>query len=154
MKDGILSKTDIKELTNFLPLLYDENIELSKSPKKGTTDLWGGFYVYHPTVNTFFELASQEHWKDYQYVDNFSDRMIKPGEIEKASIYEIKTIQSKTVRYSNLGNSESITKLYAISDSKQTMVIVNLASNSLGSTQTTDQQTIKIKIIGKITLKI
>ena len=81
MKDGILSKTDIKELTNFLPLLYDENIELSKSPKKGTTDLWGGFYVYHPTVNTFFELASQEHWKDYQYVDNFSDRMIKPGEI-------------------------------------------------------------------------
>jgi len=98
MKDGILSKTDIKELTNFLPLLYDENIELSKSPKKGTTDLWGGFYVYHPTVNTFFELASQEHWKDYQYVDNFSDRMIKPGEIEKASIYEIKTILTWCVR--------------------------------------------------------
>ena len=66
-------KKEIKELTDFLPLLYDENIELSKSPKKGTTDLGGGFYVYHPTVNTFFELAGQEHWKDYQYVDNFSE---------------------------------------------------------------------------------
>ena len=60
----------------------------------------------------------------------------------------------QAVRYSNFGNSESITKLYAISDNKQTMVIVNLASNSFGSTQTTDQQTIRIKIIGKITLKM
>ena len=92
MKDSIPSKTDIKELTNFLPLLYNENIELSKSPKKGTTDLWGGFYVYHPTVNTFFELASQEHWKDYQYVDNFSEEMIGPGKIEEASINQLKTI--------------------------------------------------------------
>ena len=30
MKDSIPSKTDIKELTNFLPLLYDKNIELCK----------------------------------------------------------------------------------------------------------------------------
>ena len=88
----MITKKEIKKLTDFLPLLYDENIELSKSPKKGTTDLSGGFYVYHPTVNTFFELASQEHWKDYQYVDNFSEEMIGPGKIEEASINQLKTI--------------------------------------------------------------
>ena len=88
----MITKKEIKELTDFLPLLYDENIELSKSPKKGTTDLGGGFYVYHPTVNAFFELASQEHWKDYQYVDNFSEKMIEPGKIEEASINQLKTI--------------------------------------------------------------
>ena len=92
MKENIPSRTSIKELTDFLPLLYDENIELSKSPKKGTTDLAGGFYVYHPTVNAFFKLASQEHWKDYQYVDNFSEKMIEPGKIEEASINQLKTI--------------------------------------------------------------
>ena len=88
----MITKKEIKELTDFLPLLYDENIELSKSPKKGTTDLGDGFYVYHPIVNAFFELASQEHWKDYQYVDNFSEKMIEPGKIEEASINQIKTI--------------------------------------------------------------
>ena len=88
----MITKKEIKELTDFLPLLYDENIELSKSPKKGTTDLGGGFYVHHPTVNAFFELAGQEHWKDYQYVDNFSEKMIEPGKIEEASINQLKTI--------------------------------------------------------------
>ena len=34
------------------------------------------------------------------------------------------------------------------------MVMVNLDSSSLGWIQTTDQHTIKIKIIGKITLKM
>ena len=88
----MITKKDIKELTDFLPLLYDKNIKLSKSPGRGKTDLVSGFYVYHPTVNTFFELASQEHWKDYKYVDNFSEEMIKPGKIEEASINQLKTI--------------------------------------------------------------
>ena len=91
MENSSLDNKKIKELTDFLPLLYDKNIKLSKSPKKGT-DPFGGFYVYHPTVNTFFELASQEHWKDYKYVDNFSEEMIKPGKIEEASIDQLKTI--------------------------------------------------------------
>ena len=92
MENSALDSKKIKELTDFLPLLYDKNIKLSKSPKKGTTDLFGGFYIYHPTVNTFFELVSQEHWKDYQYVDNFSEKMIGPGKIEEASINQLKTI--------------------------------------------------------------
>ena len=88
----MITKKEIIELTDFLPLLYNENIELSKSPGRGKTDLVSGFYVYHPTVNAFFELASQEHWKDYQYVDNFSEKMIEPGKIEEASINQLKTI--------------------------------------------------------------
>jgi len=97
MKDSIPSKTDIKELTNFLPLLYDKNIKLCKTDPNGDK-LFGGFYVYHPSVNTFFELASQQHWQDYQYVDNFSDQMIKPGKIENSSMNEIKTIITWCVR--------------------------------------------------------
>ena len=92
MPNNLISEKDIKELTNFLPLLYNKNIKISKSPKRGKTDLLGGFYDYHPTVNTFFELASQEHWKDYKYVDNFSEEMIEPGKIEEASIDQLKTI--------------------------------------------------------------
>jgi len=92
MEDPTLDNKKIKELTDFLPLLYDKNIKLSKSPGRGKTDLLCGFYDYHPTVNTFFELASQEHWKDSQYVDNFSEKMIEPGKIEEASINQLKTI--------------------------------------------------------------
>ena len=94
MKDGIPSKTDIKELTNFLPLLYDKNIELCKPyPNADMSDIISGtFYKYHPYVLRFFELVSQEHWKDYKYVDNFSEKMIEPGKIEEASINQLKTI--------------------------------------------------------------
>ena len=53
MKENIPSKKSIKELTDFLGLLYDENIELSKSPKKGTTDL-AGFLCLSSTVNAFW----------------------------------------------------------------------------------------------------
>ena len=88
------TKKNIKELTNFLPLLYDDKFELSKTnPNADMADIFsGGFYKYHSSVSTFFELVSQEHWKDYKYVDNFSEKMIEPGKIEKASINEIKTI--------------------------------------------------------------
>ena len=43
-------------------------------------------------------------------------------------------------------------KLYAIRDNKQTIVIVSFASNSLGIIHKDVQQTIKIIIIGNITL--
>ena len=68
--------------------------------------------------------------------------------------YEARIIQSIIVRYSSLGNSLSITKLYAIKDNKQTIEIVSFASTSLGSSHTELQQINKIKIIGKIILKI
>jgi len=63
MKDSIPLKTDIKELTNFLPLLYDKNIELCKPyPNADMSDIISGtFYKYLPSVLTFFELVSQEH---------------------------------------------------------------------------------------------
>ena len=48
------------------------------------------------------------------------------------------------VRYSNFGNSESITKLYAINDRRQTIVTVNLDSISFGLIQTADQHIAKI----------
>ena len=94
MKENIPSKKSIKELTDFLGLLYDENIELCKPyPNADMSDIISGtFYKYHPSVLTFFELVSQEHWKDYKYVDNFSEEMIKPGKIEEASINQLKTI--------------------------------------------------------------
>ena len=50
-----------------------------------TTDPFGGFYVYHPTVNTFFELASQEHWKTTNTLIIFL-KMIGPGKIEEVKI--------------------------------------------------------------------
>lgn len=91
MEDTIINNKRIKELIDFLPLIYNDKIELCKTDSIGDK-LFGGFYIYHPAVNTFFELASQQHWQNYEYVDNFSDQMIKPGIIEKASINEIKTI--------------------------------------------------------------
>ena len=91
MKENIISKKKYKELTNFLTLLYSNEIEISKTEPKGDL-ISGGFYTYHPSVIKFFELASQEHWKDYKYVDNFSEEMIEPGRIEEASINQLKTI--------------------------------------------------------------
>ena len=74
-----------------MTLLYGNEIEISKTEPNGDL-ISGGFYTYHPSVIKFFEIASQEHWKDYQYVDNFSEKMIEPGKIEEASINQIKTI--------------------------------------------------------------
>ena len=91
------SKKEIKQLTDFIPLLYDENITLYTTNPEG--DIFGGgYYSYHSAVNTFFELASKPCWADYQYVDNFSEEMIKPGKIEEASLDEIKTILTWCVR--------------------------------------------------------
>ena len=94
MKENIPSKKSIKELTDFLGLLYDENIELCKPyPNADMSDIIsGGYYKYHPSVLTFFELVSQKHWKDYKYVDNFYEEMVGPGKIEEASIDQLKTI--------------------------------------------------------------
>ena len=58
------------------------------------------------------------------------------------------------VKYDNFGRSSSITKLYAIKERRHTIVIVSFDSSSLGCIQNTDQQINRIKIIGKITLKI
>ena len=91
MKENIPSKTSIKELTDFLTLLYGNEIEKSKTEPKDDL-ISGGFYTYHPSLIKFFEIASQEHWKDYKYVDNFSEEMIQPGKIEEASINQLKTI--------------------------------------------------------------
>ena len=91
------TKKEIKELNDFLPLIYDKKITLYKTDPNGDM-LSGGYYIYHPTVITFFELASQQHWQDYNYVDNFSDQMIKPEIIENASINEIKTVLTWCVR--------------------------------------------------------
>ena len=94
MEGSTLNGKKIKELTDFLGLLYGENIELCKPyPNADMSDIISGtFYKYHPSVLTFFELVSQEHWKDYKYVDNFSEKMIGPGKIEEASINQLKTI--------------------------------------------------------------
>ena len=91
MKENIPSKTSIIELTDFLTLLYGNEFEKSKTEPKDDL-ISGGFYTYHPSVIKFFEIASQEHWKDYKYVDNFSEEMIEPGKIEEASINQLKTI--------------------------------------------------------------
>ena len=97
MKKILPTKNDIKELTDFLPLIYNDGIKLYKTDPNGDM-LTGGYYIYHPSVITFFELASQQHWQDYNYVDNFSDQMIKPEIIENASINEIKTVLTWCVR--------------------------------------------------------
>ena len=91
MKKNIPSKKSIKELSDFLTLLYRNEIEISKTEPKGDL-ISGGLYTYHPSVIKFFEIASQEHWKDYKYIDNFSEEMIEPGKIEEASIDQLKTI--------------------------------------------------------------
>ena len=94
MGGSTLNGKKIKELTDFLGLLYDENIELCKPyPNADMSDIISGtFYKYHPYVLRFFELVSQEHWKDYKYVDNFSEEMVGSGKIEEASINQLKTI--------------------------------------------------------------
>ena len=92
MKNSTINSKTIKELTDFLPIIYDDKIEVAKGPKKGEADLFGGYHIYHPSIEKFFELASQQYWQDYQYVENFSYQMIEQGEIEKASINQLKTI--------------------------------------------------------------
>ena len=84
MTNSLPTRKDIKESTDFIPLLYDENITLYKTNPKG--DIFGGgYYSYHSAVNTFFELASKPCWADYQYLENFSGEMIEPNKIEEAS---------------------------------------------------------------------
>ena len=97
MTNSLPTRKDIKELTDFIPLLYDENITLYTTNPEG--DIFGGgYYSYHSSVNTFFELASKPYWADYQYLENFSEEMIKPGKIEKASLDRLKTILTWCVR--------------------------------------------------------
>ena len=74
-----------------MTLLYSNEIEISKTEPKGDL-ISGGLYKYHPSVIKFFEIASQEHWQDYKYIDNFYEEMIEPGKIEEASIDQLKTI--------------------------------------------------------------
>ena len=69
-----------------------------------------------------------------------------------AYMYDIKIIKSMVVRYSSFGNSESITKLYAIKASNATIEVVNLASNFGVGIHRTDQATHKIKNTGIIIL--
>ena len=97
MKNSLPTKKDIKELTDFIPLIYDENITLYKANPDGDM-LNGGYYIYHPYLYTFFELASQPCWQDYDYVDNFSEEMIEYNKIEQASMDQIKTILTWCVR--------------------------------------------------------
>ena len=47
-----------------------------------------------------------------------------------------------------------MTKLYAINDNKQTIVMVNLDSICIGSIQIADQQTARIILENSITLKV
>ena len=56
------------------------------------------------------------------------------------------------VKYGNFGKSSSIIKLYAIKDSKQTIVTFTLASSWDPLTQKTDHDMANIKIIGNIIL--
>ena len=49
-----------------------------------------------------------------------------------------------------MGKSLSMTKLYAINDNRQTIVIVSLDSNSFGFIHTDDQQIERINKMGKI----
>lgn len=91
------TKREIKELTDFLPLIYDDKIKLYKTNSNGNMPL-EGYYEYHPHLYTFFELASQPSWQDYDYVNNFSKAMIGPNIIEQSSMSQIKTILTWCVR--------------------------------------------------------
>ena len=76
MKNSTINSKTIKELTDFLPIIYDDKIEVAKGPKKGEADLFGGYHIYHPSIEKFFELASQQYWQDYQYVERPFDSLI------------------------------------------------------------------------------
>ena len=107
MTNSLPTQKDIKELTDFIPLLYDENINLYKTNPEG--DIFGGgYYSYHSSVNTFFELASKTCWADYQYLENFSEEMINPGKIEKASLDRLKTILTWCVRIERFNEGHCI----------------------------------------------
>ena len=57
-----------------------------------------------------------------------------------ANKYDKRIKESIKVKYSSLGRSSSITKLYAIKDNKHTILTVNLLSNSFGWSQRVDQE--------------
>ena len=102
MRKVLPDTNQIKELVQFLPLLYRNGFEPIK--KWGGGKEKDGVFVmpwpeYEEDVEMFFRATSQEHWCDYEYSPEEAQKMLDDRQsIESATLEEIKTMLTFCVR--------------------------------------------------------
>lgn len=101
MKSKLPTANDIKELVDFLPILYAPEF---KTTEKWTTENRDGtlcfpYPTYTKSVERFFRLAAKECWSDYKYNPVDAKNMLENEKnINHASLKEIKTMLTYCVR--------------------------------------------------------
>lgn len=101
MKSEIPTADDIKELVDFLPILYAPEFETIKkwTTKNKDGTLCFPYPTYTKSVEHFFRLAAKECWSDYQYNPVEAKNMLENQKnINNASLKEIKTMLTYCVR--------------------------------------------------------
>ncbi|HKC62256.1 MAG TPA: DUF6508 domain-containing protein [Pyrinomonadaceae bacterium] len=101
MNAPAITKQDIDELLRFIPLF--------NAPGRSFGE-WKGFdkekgllhmphFDYDRDVEQFFQLAAQDCWSDYSYIDRDASRMLQDKDfIKRANLNEIKTMLTACVR--------------------------------------------------------
>ena len=81
-----ITKKDIEELVSYLPILYNDDVELYKIKTDGK--YIDDFYHYNKNLNSFIRLVLKPCW----FVSSYSDELIKNNGIESASLNELKSL--------------------------------------------------------------
>jgi len=94
---------DIKELTAFLPLLYEEGISPVKKWHGGDKDKDGVITIpwpeYDPIVMEFIEVAERECWIDPEYLSKSAGQLLDDEDaVKSADLDQIKTMLTYCVR--------------------------------------------------------
>jgi hypothetical protein len=101
MKSQLPTAIEIKELVDFLPILYASEFKAIKERTTENPDssLYFPYPTYTEPVKRFFTLASKECWLDCQYNPVETKNMLEDEKIVKnASLEELKTMLTYCVQ--------------------------------------------------------
>jgi hypothetical protein len=94
------SRSDIEELTAYLPKLYAPGFKAALKWHGGKPDARGIIHMpypeYHPTVEEFFRQLGQPCWLDYGYKPEEAAAML--DRIESLSLAEIRSLLTYCLR--------------------------------------------------------
>ena len=102
-KTRLPTKQEIKQLISYIPKLCAKDFKPIIKWQGGEPDKNGARHFpypeYEPVVDEFFQLASQEQWRDYNYKPNeISEKLSQENYIEESSLSEIKSLLTYCVR--------------------------------------------------------
>ena len=103
MNTQLPTPKEIEKLVSFLPRLYEGGLTPIKKWEGGTKGEDGvitlGWPEYEKVVAEFFQVASDESWRDHDYVPNNAARMLEDEDfIKTADLAQITTMLTFCVR--------------------------------------------------------